>query len=166
MIDPVILVPADPSWPAAFAAEADKLRAAAGELPIAVEHIGSTAVPRLLAKPVIDVLVGVPSLADADALVPRFTALGYEYVPAYEKQIPERRFLRTRTRHLHVVKQGGPFWYEHLAFRDWLRAHPEDARRYAVLKQQLATRYRPDRNAYTEGKAPFIAEILRRARGA
>jgi len=163
MIDPVLLVPADPSWPAAFAAEAERLRAAAADLPVAVEHVGSTAVPRLVAKPVVDILVGVPSLADADALVPRLQALGYEYVPAFEKQIPDRRYLRTRKTHVHVVRKGGALWYEYLAFRDWLRAHPEDARRYAVLKQQLATRYRHDRDSYTAGKAPFVAEILRRA---
>ena len=166
MIDPVLLVPADSTWPAAFAQEAERLRAAAGDVPVAIEHIGSTAVPRLLAKPVIDILVGVPSLAQADALVPRLQALGYEYVAAFEKQIPDRRYLRTRKFHLHVVQQGGAIWYEQLAFRNWLRTHPEDARRYAVLKQQLATRYRHDRDSYTAGKAPFVAETLRRAHGA
>ncbi|WP_373045424.1 GrpB family protein [Vulgatibacter sp.] len=164
----VQLVPADPTWPAAFAREAARLREAAGDTPVVIEHIGSTAVPRLLAKPTVDVLVGVPTLADADALVPKLQALGYDYVQAFEAQLPRRRFLRTPsgTFHLHVVERGGAFWYEHLAFRDWLRSHADDARRYGFLKQQLAQRYTNDREAYTDGKAPFVAEILRQARGA
>ena len=161
----VLLVPSDPAWPARFAREAERLRAAAGEIPVTIEHIGSTAVPKLLAKPTIDILVGAGALEPADELVPRFEKLGYVYVKAYEEKLPMRRFLRTgsRTHNLHVVEKGGAFWQEHVAFRDWLRTHPDDVRRYAFLKQQLVQRFGSDRDRYTEAKAPFIAEILREA---
>lgn len=166
MIDEIVVVPPDPSWRAMFDAEAARLRAVAGGLLAALEHVGSTAVEGLAAKPVIDLLGGVVKLADADALVPLVVAAGYAYDPTHEDELPERRyFVRRdgrgeRTHHLHVVPVGSWFWTQHLAFRDHLRAHPDMAARYGALKSRLAVLHREDRVAYTRGKAEFIVSCL------
>jgi GrpB-like predicted nucleotidyltransferase (UPF0157 family) len=168
--DEVVLVESDPRWPAMFEEEAARIRAAAGSTSLALEHVGSTSVPGLAAKPIIDVLGGVHTLADADALAPRIVAIGYEYVRKYEDELPRRRyFVRrdaagVRTHHLHVVEIGSWFWTQHLAFRDHLRRDADAAARYAALKRDLAARFPDDREAYTEGKSDFIASCLPGAR--
>jgi len=131
---------------------------------VAVEHVGSTAVPGLAAKPVIDIVVGVRRLKDAAACAAPLAAIGYECVPEYEAEIPDRRYFRKgpfggRTHHLHMVEFGGAFWRRHLAFRDWLRTHPEDAARYGALKRELAATHEADREAYTEAKNAFVREV-------
>ncbi len=166
MTDAVVVVEPDPRWPSMFDAEAARIRAAAGPLLVALEHTGSTAVPGLAAKPIIDMLGGVERLADADALVQRIVALGYEYVTKYEAEIPDRRyFVRrdargARTHHRHVVPVGNWFWTQHLAFRDHLRARPDAVARYAALKLELAAKHGTDREAYTAGKGAFIGACI------
>jgi len=167
--DEVLVVDPDPRWPAMFDAEAARVRAAAGERLVACEHVGSTSVLGLAAKPVIDILGGVKTLADADAVVPRIVSIGYDYVRKWEAEMPGRRyFVRrargVRTHHLHVVEVDSDFWRDHLLFRDHLRTHPVDVIRYAALKQELAESLGDDREAYTDGKADFIASCLRGAR--
>lgn len=150
-----------------YAAERERIVAAAGGRLEAIEHVGSTAVPGLVAKPIIDIMGGVRALPDADLLIPAFCGIGYEYVPEYEVQLPERRYFRKGqpvTHHLHVVVTRGPFWTDHVLFRDLLRSDPAEARRYADVKRDLARRYRNERAAYTEAKAPFITAALARAR--
>lgn len=133
-----------------------------------VEHIGSTSVVGLCAKPVIDVLLGAPSL---DLIVDRakaLDALGYRYRPAYEINLPQRRyFVRAATAelprvHLHAVVQGALLWQNHLAFRDALRRDADLVHDYARLKRELALLHAEDKAAYTEAKAPFIAAVLAR----
>lgn len=131
-----------------------------------VEHIGSTAVPGLPAKPVLDIIPGVRRLADADACVPRLVAAGFRYISQYEEVFPERRFFRfdgAARQNLHMVVVGSRFWREHLAFRDALRAEPQTRVAYATLKRALARRFRNDRAAYTDAKGPFIREVVARA---
>jgi GrpB-like predicted nucleotidyltransferase (UPF0157 family) len=128
-----------------------------------IEHVGSTAVHGLGAKPVIDVMVGLPALVEVEGRIPALEAAGYEYVQEYEKQLPERRYFRKprlgpRAFHVHCVIKGNDFWIRHLAFRDYLRAHPESAVAYYNLKRDLAMRF--TKEEYTQAKMPFIEDVL------
>ncbi len=166
---PVVLVPYDRAWPRRFAEERDVIARALGDHAVAIEHIGSTAVPGLLAKPILDILVGIRRLSEAPACIAALEPLGYEYRPDAEAEIPERRYFdkgppAARTHHLHMVEFGSPFWMRHLLFRNFLRLHPERAAAYAALKAELAAKYTADRIAYTEAKAPFIEAAIEDAR--
>lgn len=162
----VRLAEADAGWPAQFEAAARPLRQAFDGCTCEIEHIGSTAVAGLCAKPVLDLLLGVPQLADVAPRMAALAALGYRYRPEHEVQLPERRYFTrdadaTRLRvHLHVVVQGGPLWREHLAWRDALRADVALRARYAALKRALAQHHAHDKAAYTAAKAPFIRAAL------
>jgi GrpB-like predicted nucleotidyltransferase (UPF0157 family) len=158
----VELVDSDPRWPARFAAERARLLGALAGRPAEVEHIGSTSVPGLPAKPVIDILVGRPPGSEAAPYVEALTAAGYEH--RGEAGIPGREYFRRgtpRSHHLHLVELGGALWRDHLRFRDRLRADPAAAAAYAALKRRLAAEHAHDRAAYTAAKAPFIAGVLR-----
>jgi GrpB-like predicted nucleotidyltransferase (UPF0157 family) len=160
----VLLSPYSPLWPAIFDYERGQLAAILGEV-AAIEHIGSTAVPGLGAKPIIDVLVGAPDLAHIEACIPALQAYGYQYVPEFERAMPHRRYLRRTDGHpgnfhLHAVARGSPFWNAHLAFRDALRADAALADEYWKLKQRLAARFPNDRAAYTDAKGDFIRRVL------
>lgn len=167
--DRIEIVDYDPAWPAMFAEERERLHAAlAGEAVEAIEHLGSTAVPGLAAKPVIDMLLAVSSLDAARKTFPdRLATLGYVFWrddprPGrlyFVKGMPP--FGEKRTHHLHVCKRPGKLWSQ-LGFRDHLRDNREDAARYAALKRDLAARYSDDREAYTEAKGDFIGEIMAR----
>lgn len=162
----VLLSPYSPLWPAIFDFERQHLQAIFGDA-TAIEHIGSTAVPGLGAKPIIDILVGAPSLAHVEACIPALRDYGYRYVPEFEKALPQRRYF-TRTDghpgnfHVHAVVQGEDFWRAHLAFRDALRADAALAASYWKLKQRLAARFPNDREAYTDGKGDFVRDVLDR----
>ena len=130
-----------------------------------IEHVGSTAVPGLAAKPVIDIMAGVQSLEECRPAIATLEAIGYCYFPHRPEQQhwfckPSAAF---RTHHLHLVPFGSRSWTERLAFRDYLRRDHLTARQYAELKKQLATQYEFDREAYTEAKGPFIQSILKLA---
>ena len=165
--EPIVVIAYDPAWPAEFEAErkllTDALRSSA-----IIEHIGSTSVPGLAAKPVIDMLVGVAGLAEIEARIPELEALSYQYVLEFESVTPERRYFRkmegsAMTHQIHAVVVGGEFWVRHLAFRDYLRSHPDTAREYAQLKTELAARHRLEREAYTDAKGPFIRRVEEKA---
>jgi len=163
MTNRVIIVPYDPDWPRRFDEERRLLAAVFEGSDAVVEHVGSTAVPGLGAKPVIDIMVGVPALVEAEGRIPALEAAGYEYVPKYETQLPQRRYFRKprlgpRIFHLHCVVTGGDLWIRHLAFRDHLRGHPESAAAYDRLKRELALRVSKD--AYADAKSPFIEGVL------
>lgn len=153
------VVPHHPGWAAAYRAEADIVRAAMGDTLIAVHHIGSTAIPGILAKPIIDMLGVAHSLDVIEAATPALVAAGYEAMGAFG--IEGRRYFRkhdgagVRTHHLHVFAAGSPHIARHLAFRDYLRAHPERAAAYSTLKQTLAA----DPASYVERKGPFVLAV-------
>ena len=160
----------DPRWPNLFDSEAAFLRR---RLPksvvIRIEHFGSTAVPGLAAKPVIDMLVQVSSLEETqEQVVPILQAEGYDYFwrtdvsPAYHWFI-KRDSEGKRSHHLHMVEADSKLW-ERLYFRDFLRDFPEEANRYAELKKFLAEKHPNDRIAYTAGKAEFVISITERAK--
>ena len=159
------LAPYDPAWPRRYAGERDRLRAALGPPVPDLEHIGSTAVPGLGAKPILDIMAGVPDLGIAAEWIPSLASLGYRYLPDAERAIPDRRFFvrrrgGARIVHLHLVERPGPFWERHLRFRDLLRAQPATAAAYDRLKRALALRFAHDREAYTDGKTAFIEALL------
>jgi GrpB-like predicted nucleotidyltransferase (UPF0157 family) len=154
----------DPRWPALFEAERERLLSLFPDDFIAVEHIGSTAVPGMAAKPVIDILAGVASMDAAKALVAPLCTQGYAASAEFNASLVDRQWLMRwagghRTHHLHLVVHGGEVWVQRLRFRDALRADAALAARYAALKTELAARYPNDREAYTEGKAAFVRAV-------
>ena len=160
----VLLSPYSPLWPAIFDVEAHALARLLDEA-VRIEHIGSTAVPGLGAKPIVDILVGAPDLAFIEARIPALVEYGYRYVPEFERSIPQRRYF-TRTDgqpgnfHLHAVALDSAFFRSHVAFRDALRANGALAADYWKLKQRLAARFPDDRAAYVDGKSAFIHGVL------
>jgi len=159
---PVEIAPYDPSWPKQFQAEAECLRRAlAAWLVGPIEHIGSTAVPGLAAKPVIDIMAGVRTLDDSRPAIAAATDQGYCYAP-YQVEL-EHWFCKPsfafRTHHLHLIPVGTPQWFRPMAFRDYLRLHANIAAEYEALKRQLALEHRLDREAYTVAKRPFINRV-------
>lgn len=165
----VRLVGYDPAWPGLFAVEAQLLIGVIGPwITGGVHHVGSTAVPGLAAKPVVDILVGVDNLEGSAACIDVLASLDYEYFPyrANEMHWFCKPGPMLRTHHLHLVPAGSRRFVDELAFRDFLRAHPDRARDYAELKRGLAVAFRFDREAYTRGKSDFVSETLELARAA
>jgi GrpB-like predicted nucleotidyltransferase (UPF0157 family) len=163
---PVILEEYDYSWPSKFEDEKAHLMSIIGKWHYgSIEHVGSTAVPDMVAKPVIDVMFGVKNLAESKPAIEILVANGYEYWP-YKGDVmhwfckPSDAF---RTHHLHLVPFESPLWQERIKFRNLLRSDSAIASQYASLKRELATTYKEDREAYTEKKWPFIQQVLQRA---
>lgn len=157
--------PYSADWPRQFSLVAQQLHAVFAGRVVEIEHVGSTAVPGLCAKPVIDVLLGAPSLEDIEAVIPQLAAQGYAYVNKYETELPMRRYFvkpqgQTLRVHLHAVCTGSAFWNEQLAFRDALRASTQLRDAYVNLKLRLARTHEQDKAAYTAAKAPFIVQVL------
>jgi GrpB-like predicted nucleotidyltransferase (UPF0157 family) len=163
--DPIQVVPYDPAWPAMFARQAAELREALGAVALRIDHIGSTAIPRLAAKPVIDVQISVAAFEPLDAYRGPLQRLGY----VFRADNPDRtkRYFREpprqRRTHLHVRRAGSFGEQFALLFRDFMRAHPDVATEYADLKIKLAERYSEDRTAYTDAKGPFIWSVIAQA---
>jgi len=163
----VRIVSHDPGWATAFEVEAGRLARALGEAAVRIHHIGSTAVPRMRDKPVIDILVEVSSLQSLDEKAGRLEALGYD--AKGEFGIPGRRYFRlddaagTRTHQVHAYEAGVPDVRRHVAFRDYLRAHPEVAEEYGALKERLVAAHPGDAAAYVAGKDGFVTDHERRA---
>jgi GrpB-like predicted nucleotidyltransferase (UPF0157 family) len=166
-----VVVPYDERWPSFYERARFELLEALADAVVQIEHIGSTAVPGLAAKPVIDIAVGVDTLERPD-LIARIVALGYTYVPEYELELPFRRYFRRgypdrelhttiekSGYHLHVVEAGHAFMRADIAFRDHLRSHPDDAREYGEVKLGLSGL---DGGAYYDAKAPFVVALKRR----
>ncbi len=163
---PVRVVAYDGRWPEMFARERDRLAGVLGPAAAAIHHVGSTSIPGMCAKPVLDVLVETPVLALMDEATPGLEAAGY--AARGEHGIPGRRYFSRPPGdrpeiHLHAYAVGDFRVARHLRFRDYLRAHPDAAERYAVLKRALARAHRDDAGAYQDGKAELIAEIDARA---
>jgi len=163
--DRVIIVPYDEQWPKLFAELGGRLRGVLGGVAMRIDHVGSTAVPGLAAKPIVDVQVSVASFEPLDAYRVPLERAGY----IFRAGNPDRtkRYFREpageRRTHIHVRRAGS--WSEQstLLFRDYLRTHPEDAARYALTKRALADSHGDDRVGYTDAKAPFISDVMKRA---
>jgi GrpB-like predicted nucleotidyltransferase (UPF0157 family) len=171
--DPAIrIVDYDPEWPARARRELRRIGDALGSVAARLEHVGSTAVPGLAAKPILDLQLSVAAVEPRDAYVGPLEQLGYLFVPAPEA--PDYHFFarppeRPRSHHLHVCEVGSEHEHRHLALRDYLRAHGDEAASYEALKRDVAARHPADRLAYIEGKDEFVtaleARALRWARG-
>lgn len=157
----VVVEPYQEEWQHQFQQEAQILHNLFGSLVVDIHHIGSTAVPGLAAKPVIDLLPVVTHIEQVDAFNARMEALGYE--PRGENGLPGRRYFQkggdNRTHHVHVFEVGNPEIERHVVFRDYLREHPEEALRYGDLKLQLARLYPTDVASYIEGKHDLVQQL-------
>ena len=168
-MDKVEIANYDPQWPELFAAEAARLRPAFGPSLAVMEHIGSTSVPGLAAKPVIDIQAVVRSLPEMDTVAPRVTALGWTqgiFVPDSKRRLYFKKYdaAGVRTHQLHVYEADHPAAAAHLLFRDFLRKHEEEAPRYEALKRELAARFHADRLAYNDAKTEYIEAVVTKAR--
>jgi len=180
---PVVIADYDPRWSERFERERALILRACGERAfVAVEHIGSTAVPGLAAKPIIDIMPGLRSIDDAPPLIPRLQSIGYEYVPEFERPnefdegMPSRRYFRkdeqrARAFDVHMVEVGSDFWRDQIVFRGYLRDHPDVAAAYARLKRDLAADFNATLTAtsnanrgYTDRKTGFVLNVLAKAR--
>jgi GrpB-like predicted nucleotidyltransferase (UPF0157 family) len=164
---PLEVVDADPGWPRLYEFLCDRAAAALGRLTVTVEHVGSTSVPGLAAKPVIDLDVVIASRDDLPEAIERLASLGYVHVG--DLGIAGREAFRRPDgdpRHnLYVCAADSVELRRHLAFRDYLRAHPDEGAAYVELKRSLAVRHAYDIDAYAEGKSEFVQRILRLADG-
>jgi GrpB-like predicted nucleotidyltransferase (UPF0157 family) len=170
MADVLEILPYDPGWPRQFEAERDKIAATLGGLALRIDHNGSTSVPGLAAKPVIDIQISVERLDPIDAYAPGLVRLGYVHVPHPDDAFCpffHRPSSWPHTHHVHVVEAGGDEERRTLAFRDYLREHEPVAREYERLKHRLASQYSAaqfaSRQAYADAKSTFIEGIIRRA---
>lgn len=165
MTNPVVVVDYDPEWPLIFEQISDRVRTVLGDLAVTIDHVGSTSVPGLAAKPIIDLNVVIATRDDLPAAIERLATLGY--VHRGDLGIPGREAFRrpkgTPNHHLYVCTTETPDHRANLALRDFLRAHPDTAREYGDLKRRLAMAYRHDIDSYIEGKSEFIRDILRRS---
>jgi GrpB-like predicted nucleotidyltransferase (UPF0157 family) len=165
---PIVVVDYDPNWPALYEAEKAHILAALGTAVVQIEHIGSTAVPGLAAKPTIDIGVGIVDLSFAPSYIPILEGLGYIYVPETEVELPARRFFwkgtaQSHIYHISMAEPGSSVWVRPLLFRDYLRAHPDEVQRYMAVKRDLALACGSDIQAYITGKTALIESILVKA---
>lgn len=167
---PIIISEPDPDWPGMFNEEESNIKKALGKQNIVrIEHIGSTAVSNLKAKPTIDILLEVREETDGDLIIERLKSIDYHYIQKPENPVPHMMFVKGYTMegfkgqayHVHVRYHGD---WDELYFRDYLRAHPDIVKEYGELKMQLSKKYTNDRDGYTEKKTDFIKRITQIAR--
>lgn len=164
---PVLVQRHDPEWAQCFVEEAALLGSLVGPNFVTAHHIGSTAIPSIVAKPIIDILVEVHTVSQLDGQAEVMEDHGYQVMGEYG--LPGRRYYRkhsrdgARSHHVHAYQVGDPEIHRHLAFRDYLLAHPQIAAEYSVLKQRLALDHPNDKEAYVDGKDPLIREIESKA---
>lgn len=154
-------------WVKQFQEEREILKGIMGEKVIAIEHVGSTSVEGLGAKPILDIAIGVSDLAVVNEFIEPLEQIGYEFV--YHKEFPERRFFRkgqwrAGTHHLHFYQFDGEHWNNQILFRNYLRNNPGVLKEYHKLKVDLAEKFRFDRVSYTVNKTPFIQKVLQKAK--
>ncbi|MCM3705050.1 GrpB family protein [Cytobacillus firmus] len=167
MEKPVFIEEYTSDWVKQFQEEREILKWIIGEKVIAIEHIGSTSVEGLGAKPILDIAIGVNDLEVVSEFIEPLKQIGYEFV--YHKEFPERRFFRkgqwrAGTHHLHFYKFQGEHWNNQILFRNYLRNNPGVSKEYHQLKVDLAEKFQFDRVSYTENKAPFIQNVLQKAK--
>lgn len=161
--EPIVLAPPSTKYRQLFEEERLRVALALGRLPAAIEHIGSTALQGIAAKPIVDILIGLRELPLSRAIEP-ICGLGYEHATGAGSD-DRLVFVRGTPRafHVHVVLFDAPEWRRHIIFRDWLNLHPAMAKEYEALKVDLAERFANDRAAYTEGKTAFVERALAEA---
>lgn len=169
---PIVVAEYDPDWPVKFERERGLLTTSLHPLVLSIEHMGSTAVPGLAAKPIIDLLVLVRSLTEVRGrCLESLPPLGYTHVTEYESWLPGELFFRKGvpgpwTHHAHIMEHANPRWPDWLLFRDHLRTHAEVARAYANVKKALAAEFGDDIAGYRTGKNAFVSTVMAQARAA
>jgi GrpB-like predicted nucleotidyltransferase (UPF0157 family) len=167
MVEPIVIVDYDPTWPVVFERLKARAQSVLGDLAVEIEHVGSTSIPGAAAKPIIDMDVVVASPADISMAVERLAMLGY--VHQGDLGVAGREAFRSPPgfppHHLYVCLLDGREYRRHLAFRDHLRAHPEKVRAYVAMKREAAAHFRCNRDGYTRAKTTFVEEMLREADG-
>lgn len=169
----VVIVDYDPRWPVLYEEEKRRILQTIGHKVISVEHIGSTAIPDLGGKPIIDIMAGVHRSTDADECIPLLQDLDYKDVTPQPEEpdwyyclskvyLPE--MLKLKNYHLHLVEYMSDHWQKHLLFRDFLQTHPHVAQQYYELKKKLAAKYGSNRIGYTDAKTSFIKSVIAQAR--
>ena len=166
---PLVIADYNPDWPRLYEEEQALILKTIGHILVGIEHIGSTAIPGLGAKPIIDIMIGLRALDDAVECIPLLRSIGHIYHPEFEDQVPERRFFRkgpdgARTHHIHMVERSNQFWQDRILFRDYMQTHEEDAMLYLLMKKELALRFGSNRRGYSDAKAAFVSAILAKAR--
>lgn len=166
---PVVIVPYNPQWPELYEQEKTRVFKVLDDKALVIEHIGSTAVPGVGGKDIVDFMVGVRDKAEADESVQLLQSLDYTDVTPQPGHTEWFYCLGktpgiTPRYHLHLMKYPSPFWSKHILFRDYLRAHPELAEEYYDLKKKLADKYGSDRIDYTDAKSEFIEGVVEKAR--
>ena len=170
--EPIFLADYDHAWPALFEEERARLEEAIGEWAVAIEHVGSTSIPGIAAKPVIDIAVGVLDIREGYKTIFPLSKLGYRCMG--EGGIPERLYFKKpwnseslrspgsvpRTHQIHMYETTNPEWERHLIFRDYLRGHPDVRDEYEALKRHLAVKHAEDIEAYANAKSDFVSRIL------
>ena len=168
MPEPVVIVDYDPAWPARYEDLRARVSPVLAELAVAIDHVGSTAVPGLAAKPTIDLVVRLRSAADLPVAIGRLAGLGYAHEGDFgikgREAFATPPGYATHDHHLYVCLPDWPGYDDQIAFRDHLRANPDAAGAYEALKRLLAARHGADRTAYTNGKAAFVGDVLERSR--
>ncbi|MCE7742718.1 MAG: GrpB family protein [Candidatus Heimdallarchaeota archaeon] len=162
----VELKPYNPKWKDLFAQESKVIASAISDFLVDIQHMGSTAIPDIVAKPIIDIALAINSLENIEKIIAPLEKIGFIY--RGEQGIPDRHLFvkggeELRTHHLHVMFNEHYEWKKHMAFRDYLLANPEEAREYSELKKKLKQEYKDDRVAYTDSKTEFINGILEKA---
>ena len=167
MDKPVIIVDYDPQWPALFEKERELILKTLGDRIKAIEHIGSTAVPNLGGKDIVDIMAGVTDMCEANECLSPLENIGYKDVRPQPENSEWYYCLgkghHSTGYHLHLVKLDSEHWKRHLIFRDYLRKNPKIAQDYFNLKKELAVKYRTDRLGYTEAKSVFIESVISKA---
>lgn len=166
-LHPITIENYNTHYPQMFEEEKKRILPAVDKFMLKIEHVGSTSIPELGGKPIVDIMIGVASLHDADKCIEPLENLGYEY----QSQDPVsnrrffKRFLALNTGYqIHITPVDSEFWNEHLQFRNYLRKHPDLVKDYFKLKKDLARKFREDRLAYLAGKTEFIQKIMKKAR--
>jgi len=162
----VEVVPYEKKWSKLFQNESNNIKNILGDLIVSIHHVGSTAIPNMDAKPVIDILIEVTEINKVDSFNKKMNNLGY--IALGENGILNRRFFskggNNRTHHIHIFETGNSEINRHLLFRDYLIAHPKDAKKYSLLKQRLAHEYPENIDMYIKGKDAFIKELDKKAK--
>jgi GrpB-like predicted nucleotidyltransferase (UPF0157 family) len=170
---PVVIVDYDPRWLLVYEEEKRCILGVASNRVLGVEHIGSTSVVSLGAKPIVDIMVGVNGQSDASALLPLLIEIGYDNVTRQSgdsewyyclRKVVHGKEAWLQNFHLHLMKFRSETWERHILFRDFLRNHPETVQKYDKLKRMLAAKYGVDRESYTNAKTEFIASVVNQAK--
>jgi GrpB-like predicted nucleotidyltransferase (UPF0157 family) len=170
MKSPVVIVPYDPGWPGLYEEEMERVTGVIGHIIRRIAHVGSTAVPGLAAKAIVDIMAGVADADSAELCRKPLARIGYTDAAAQPDEDVSwyyclgRHPAEGRGYHVHLIEFPSRCWDKHLLFRDYLRAHPDEAQAYERLKRELAARFRDDRPGYCEAKAGFIEKTMARAR--